>query len=83
MFLEITKANYLGDYMLHLWFNNGKQKIVNLKNQLELPVFRPLKDIDKFKKFSIKFNTIEWENGADIAPERLFEIGKDCNQEWK
>ena len=31
-----------------------------------------MKDISNFKKFSIRFNTIEWENGADFAPEFLF-----------
>jgi len=38
-------------------------------------VYTPLKDIDYFKRFSIKFNTVEWENGADFAPEYLYEIG--------
>ena len=31
--------------------------------------------IGSFKRFTIKFNTIEWENGADFAPEYLYEIG--------
>ncbi len=37
-------------------------------------VFQPLHDIDFFKRFSVKHNTIEWENGADLAPEYLFSL---------
>ena len=52
-----------------------EQKIVDLSNSLNGTVYAPLKDIEYFKSFSIKFNTVEWENGADFAPEYLYEIG--------
>ncbi|MDP4268225.1 MAG: DUF2442 domain-containing protein, partial [Bacteroidota bacterium] len=57
-------------------FNNGESKIVDLSNQLSGKVFDPLKNKDYFKTFKIKYNTIEWDNGADFAPEFLYEIGK-------
>ncbi len=75
MFLEVIKAEYLSGYRIKLWFNNQVVKVVNLANSLNGEVFQPLKDIDFFKRFTIKFNTIEWENGADIAPEYLYEHG--------
>ena len=75
MFLEISKAEYLDDYRIRLWFNNGEVRIVDLANSLRGEAFRPLHDLDYFKRFSIRFNTIEWENGADFAPEYLYEIG--------
>ena len=75
MFIEVTKAEYLEDYRLLLSFNNGERRIVDLSNSLKGSVYNPLKDIGYFKNFSIKFNTIEWENGADFAPEYLYEIG--------
>ena len=75
MFLEISKAEYLGDYRIRLWFNNGEVRIVDLANSLRGEAFRPLHYLDYFKQFSIRFNTIEWENGADFAPEYLYEIG--------
>ena len=62
-------------YRLSLQFNNGERKIVDLTNSLNGLVFAPLKDIDYFKNFSIRFNTVEWANGADFAPEYLYEIG--------
>ncbi|MBP3551857.1 MAG: DUF2442 domain-containing protein [Bacteroidaceae bacterium] len=75
MFLEVIKAEYLSGYRIKLWFNNQVVKVVDLANSLNGEVFQPLKDIDFFKRFTFKFNTIEWENGADIAPEYLYEHG--------
>ena len=75
MFLEINKAEYLGDYRIRLWFNNDEVRVVDLANSLRGEAFRPLLDKGFFKRFSIRFNTIEWENGADFAPEYLYEIG--------
>lgn len=75
MFIEVVKAEYLDGYRLLLLFNNGEKKIVDLSNSLKGSVYTLLKDIDYFKNFSIKFNTVEWENGADFAPEYLYEIG--------
>jgi len=75
MFLEITKAQYLDNYRIKLLFNNGIAKTVDLANELTGSAFVPLKNIDNFKKFNIKYNTIEWENGADYAPEYLYKIG--------
>ena len=75
MFLEVIQAEYLDNYRLLLTFNNGEQKTVDLQNELNGSVFTPLKQLDYFKKFQIKYNTVEWENGADYAPEYLYEIG--------
>ncbi len=75
MFLEVVKAEYLNGYRIKLWFNNHTVKVVDLAKSLNGEVFVPLRNIDYFKRFSIKFNTIEWENGADFAPEYLYEQG--------
>ena len=80
MFLEITCATYISDYKLSLKFNDGTEMTVDLENELNGSVFNPLKDISKFKKFSIVFNTIEWENGADFAPEYLYELAISQHQ---
>lgn len=74
MFLEVSKAEYLDGYRLRLLFNNGETRIVDLSSSLRGEVFIPLKDVNYFKRFSIKFNTVEWENGADFAPEFLYQI---------
>lgn len=76
MFLEITKANYIEDYKIELEFNNGELYLVDLINELNGSVFVPLKNKAFFKDFSIVYNTIEWKNGADFAPEYLYELAK-------
>ncbi|MBF0546709.1 MAG: DUF2442 domain-containing protein [Candidatus Riflebacteria bacterium] len=70
----VTNAKYVRDYILRITFNDGTNKIVDLQNELEGGVFAPLKDKEYFKKFRISANTIEWENGADFAPEFLHSL---------
>ena len=76
MFIEVLDAKYLVDYKISLIFNNGESKIVDLSGELNGKVFEPLKDKTYFQSFKIKYNTIEWSNGADFAPEFLLELGK-------
>ena len=74
MFIEVIKAEYVDGYRIRLWFNNQVIKVVDLKSSLQGIVFEPLKDIDFFKRFTVKYNTVEWENGADFAPEYLLSL---------
>jgi len=76
MFLHIIEVEYLENYKLNLKFNNNRIKEVNLEDELYGEMFEPLKDIKKFKNFFISHNTIEWENGADFAPEYLYNLNK-------
>ena len=80
MFLEINKANYISDYKIELTFNTGEIYLVDLVNELNGTVFIPLRDLAFFKDFTITFNTIEWKNGADFAPEYLYKLAKFQNQ---
>ena len=79
MLLEVSSANYIKDYQIHLEFNNGYETIVDLENTLlneKRKIFSPLIDKEYFKNFSLCFNTICWENEADFAPEFLYELGE-------
>lgn len=74
MFLKIIKAEYINDYCIKVLFNDGLEKIIDLKNELYGTVFEPLKELNIFKNFLINCNTISWQNGADFAPEYLYEL---------
>ena len=56
-------------------FKDGSKKNVDLKPYLTGEVFGELLDKDKFIQYGLTRVTIEWANGADLAPEFLYEIG--------
>jgi hypothetical protein len=75
MILHVKEAKYLHDHVIWLRFNDGAEGEVDLGNELDGEVFEPLKDVREFRKFAVDpdMQTIAWENGADLAPEFLYE----------
>jgi hypothetical protein len=71
--LEVTSAEYLNDYKILVRFNDGREGDVDLSEVLWGPVFEPLRDPAMFQRFQVSdvLHTIQWENGADLAPEYL------------
>jgi len=77
LLLHVASVEYLDNYQLKLTFNNGIEGIVDLEQELYGEIFEPLKDKSLFQKVYVTSRTIEWPNGADFAPEFLFEIALD------
>ena len=77
MLLTITDVEYLGEYSLLCSFNNGQRRKVDLTPLLAYPAFADLRDKDNFIQFGLD-QTIFWANGADIAPEYLYEHGVEA-----
>jgi hypothetical protein len=75
MFLHVKEARYLHDYVIWLRFNDGVEGEIDLESELEGEVFGPLKDQQLFQRFHVdpELETTAWENGADFAPEFLYE----------
>lgn len=74
MLIKVIDAKYIKDYEIEFSFSDGLKRIVDLKDQIDGPVFEPLNDRDYFKNFTLNRWTIEWENGADLVPEFLYEL---------
>lgn len=73
MFLHVLEARYVRDHVVWVRFSDGVAGKVDLAAELDGPVFGPLKDVEKFKAFTIACHTLTWPNGADFAPEFLRE----------
>ena len=79
MILNVTDAKYKGEYKVFLTFNNGESVVADIEETImneTRKIFFSLRDMEYFKSFKIRLNTITWDNGADFAPEFLLELGK-------
>ena len=74
--LKVIDVDYLDGYRLKLKFNNSVSKIADLEPYLHGEVFGELRDKNLFIQYALTTITIEWVNGADLAPEFLFDIGQ-------
>ena len=73
---SVIGAEYRDDYRIHLIFNDNSEATVDFSEWLDGPVFEPLKDSEYFRRFFLDGGTVVWPNGADIAPETLYEKAK-------
>lgn len=70
---SVTQAEYRGGYRIHVTFRDGVAGIVDFEPWLSGPVFEPVKDLEYFRQFFLDGGTVAWPNGADIAPETIYE----------
>jgi hypothetical protein len=78
---RVIKAEVSGPHLLDLTFKDGTRKRVNLMPLLTGPVFEPLKNPRSFAQVTLDQvpGTVVWPNGADIAPEALYELPAESN----
>ena len=72
---RLLEARYVRDYVIWLRWSDGSQGEVDLEQELHGPVFEPLRAREYFQRFALNpdMRTIVWPNGADLAPEFLYE----------
>ena len=62
----------LKDYKLEVLFDNNERKIFDVKPYFKFKIFKELEDTKKFRRVKVSGLSIEWENGADICPDELY-----------
>ena len=78
---HVVGAKYLRDRVLMIEFSDKVFREVDFRPYLARGgVFAPLKDLAFFKRFFVDLNTVCWPNGADVSPERLFELGRSVKK---
>jgi Protein of unknown function (DUF2442) len=70
---SVIRAEYCGGHRIHVTFNDDSEKTIDFREWLKGPVFEPLKAPNRFRTFFLDGGTVAWSNGADIAPETLYE----------
>ncbi len=73
MHYHVIDAKYVKDFIILIKFENGLSGEIDLGDEFDGPIFEPLKNMEYFKSFKIQGHTLCWENGADFAPEYLYE----------
>ncbi|MBN1554682.1 MAG: DUF2442 domain-containing protein [Phycisphaerae bacterium] len=75
MIPKIVEAHFRHDYTIFIRFSDGTEGEVDLENELHGELFESLRDVTVFQTFAIhpEFYTLCWPNGADLAPEFLYE----------
>jgi hypothetical protein len=73
---RLIEAHHVRDYVLHVRFADGIEGDVDLGAELHGEVFEPLRAPALFRQCYVHrdLGTIVWPNGADFAPEFLYDL---------
>jgi hypothetical protein len=74
----VTDVKYEKGYCLIVTFGDGSHRRVDLASHLDGEMFEPLREISLFRtaRLNTDIDTVMWDNGADMSPDFLYEIGE-------
>lgn len=76
----VQRAVARPDYQVELLFDNGEKRLFDMVPYLDCGVFAELKDRKLFETVRVSFDAVEWDNGADLCPEVLYEKSRPAEQ---
>ena len=72
MYLAVKNVIPIDNYNLILTFENGEKRQFDMNPFLDKGIFKELRDLSVFNSVKISFDTIQWDNEADLDPEILY-----------
>ena len=69
---KVVSVTPQDDYSLILIFENGEQRVFDVRPYLDKGIFFELKDLNYFRRVRVAFNTVQWPHEQDFAPETLY-----------
>jgi hypothetical protein len=73
LYLAVIEVIPLDNYKLLITFENAEKKVFDLSPYLDKGIFREFNNKQVFNTVRVSFDTVEWDNHADIDPEVLYE----------
>lgn len=73
--MNVTKAKYIGDYTVKVWFDSGEIRTVDFSAVVLMSsnaLVAQFADKTKFRQFTIDDGVLTWNNDMDFAPEALY-----------
>jgi len=79
---DVIAIQYTSGYCYRIVFDDNTSAVIDFSEYLDGgPVFAPLRNVDFFRKARIEGGTIAWPNGADVAPETLYDKCRQAGQQ--
>lgn len=71
---RVTAVRALPSYRLEIEFADGVRGVLDYEDRLFGPMMEPLRDPARFAEVGIdEFGVICWPNGADLAPDAIYD----------
>ena len=72
MYVAVKGVKPIGNYNLILTSSNGEKRQFDMNPHIDKGIFQELRELSMFNTVRLSFDTIEWENEADLDPEVLY-----------
>jgi hypothetical protein len=69
---KVRSVSPLSDHRLLLGFDNGEQRVFDVKPYINRGIFIELKDPSYFGKVRVFMDSICWPNGQDFDPDHMY-----------